>query len=124
MIINRVRYLKGPNYFAYTPTICIELDIGELEEKPSDSIPGFNEKLLRTLPNLGSHTCSKGYRGGFAERLRKGTWMGHILEHMTIELQNLAGIDAIRGKTVMMEKKGHYYVTFDYKEPQSGLQAF
>ncbi|WHY98923.1 cyanophycin synthetase [Peribacillus simplex] len=124
MIINRVCYLKGPNYFAYTPTICIELDIGELEQKPSDSIPGFNGKLLKALPNLGSHTCSKGYRGGFAERLRKGTWMGHILEHMTIELQNLAGIEAIRGKTIMMEKKGVYYVTFDYQEPHSGLQAF
>ncbi|MBR8644687.1 hypothetical protein KEH51_10135 [[Brevibacterium] frigoritolerans] len=54
--------------------------------------------MLKVLPNLGSHTCSKGYRGGFAERLRKGTWMGHILEHMTIELQNLAGIKAIREK--------------------------
>ncbi|WP_057912332.1 cyanophycin synthetase [Peribacillus muralis] len=124
MIINRVRYLKGPNYFAYTPTICIELDLEELEEKPSDTIPGFNERLLKTLPNLGSHTCSKGYRGGFAERLRQGTWMGHILEHMAIELQNLAGINVIRGKTIMMEKKGHYQVTFDYQEPESGLQAF
>ncbi|MFD6210855.1 cyanophycin synthetase [Peribacillus sp. NPDC060253] len=124
MIINRVRYLKGPNYFAYTPTICIELDIGELEEKPSDTIPGFNEKLLKLLPNIGSHTCSKGYRGGFAERLRNGTWMAHILEHMTIELQNLAGIDAIRGKTIMMGKKGHYYVTYDYQEQECGLQAF
>ncbi|MFD9624582.1 cyanophycin synthetase [Peribacillus muralis] len=124
MIINRVRYLKGPNYFAYTPTICIELDLEELEEKPSDTIPGFNEKLLKTLPNLGSHTCSKGYRGGFAERLRQGTWMGHILEHMAIELQNLAGINVIRGKTIMMEKKGHYQVTFDYQEPESGFQAF
>ncbi|CAH0205270.1 Cyanophycin synthetase [Peribacillus sp. Bi96] len=124
MIINRVRYLKGPNYFAYTPTICIELDIGELEEKPSDTIPGFNEKLLKILPNIGSHTCSKGYRGGFAERLRNGTWMAHILEHMTIELQNLAGIDAIRGKTIMMGKKGHYYVTYDYQEQECGLQAF
>ncbi|MGE6378979.1 cyanophycin synthetase [Peribacillus muralis] len=124
MIINRVRYLKGPNYFAYTPTICIELDIEELEEKPSDTIPGFNEKLLNALPNLGNHTCSKGYRGGFAERLRQGTWMAHILEHMAIELQNMAGIDVIRGKTVMMEKKGHYQVTFDYQEPEAGLQAF
>lgn len=124
MIIKRVRYLKGPNYFAYTPTICIDLDLEELEEKPSDTIPGFNENLLKTLPNLGNHTCSKGYRGGFAERLRQGTWMGHVLEHMAIELQNLAGIDVIRGKTIMMEKKGHYQVTFDYQEPESGLQAF
>ncbi|AOH54038.1 cyanophycin synthetase [Peribacillus muralis] len=124
MIINRVRYLKGPNYFAYTPTICIELDLEELEEKPSDTISGFNEKLLNALPNLGNHTCSKGYRGGFAERLRQGTWMAHILEHMAIELQNMAGIDVIRGKTVMMEKKGHYQVTFEYQEPEAGLQAF
>ncbi|MFD4928232.1 cyanophycin synthetase [Peribacillus butanolivorans] len=124
MIINRVRFLKGPNYFAYTPTICIELDIEELEKQPSDAIPGFNEKLLKTLPNLGSHTCSQGYQGGFAERLKRGTWMGHILEHMTIELQNMAGINAIRGKTIMMKKQGFYYVTYDYQEPKSGLQAF
>lgn len=124
MKINRVRYLKGPNFFAYKPTICIELDLEELEERPSDSIPGFNERLLEVLPDLGKHTCSHGYEGGFAERLNRGTWMGHVLEHMAIELQNMAGIDVVRGKTIMMKDPGVYSVTYDYKEPKSGFQAF
>ena len=124
MKVNRVRYLKGPNLFAYKPTICIELDLEELEKRPSDSIPGFNQRLLELIPSLGKHTCSSGYEGGFAERLKRGTWMGHILEHMAIELQNMAGIDVVRGKTMMMKDPGVYSVTYDYKEPKSGLQAF
>lgn len=124
MKINRVRFLKGPNYFAYKPTICVELDLKELENRPTDAIPGFNEKLLNLLPNLGNHTCSRGYEGGFRERLTRGTWMGHVLEHMAIELQNMAGIDVARGKTIMLKETGVYHVTYDYKEPKSGLQAF
>lgn len=80
MIINRVRYLKGPNYFAYTPTICIELDIGELEQKPSDSIPGFNEKLLKALPNLGCSfmfkRVSRRFRRKAEKRNMDGTYIG------------------------------------------------
>ncbi|SFB20694.1 MULTISPECIES: cyanophycin synthetase [unclassified Bacillus (in: firmicutes)] len=124
MKINRIRYLKGPNYFSFKPTMWVELDIEELEFQPSDHLKGFNEVLLKLIPTLSKHTCSLGYEGGFVERLYEGTWMGHILEHVTLELQSLAGIEVRRGKTLTSEKKGIYFVTFDYKEPKSGLKAF
>lgn len=124
MQIKRVRYLKGPNYFSYKPTMWIELDLEELEFQPSNLIPDFTEMLLKTIPSLQSHTCSLGYEGGFVERLKEGTWMGHILEHMALELQYLAGIKVKRGKTISSNKKGIYYVTYDYKEPKSGLYSF
>ncbi|OCA85666.1 cyanophycin synthetase [Bacillus sp. FJAT-27225] len=124
MRIKRVRYLKGPNYFNYKPTIWIELDLEELEFSPSNTLPGFNEALLKSIPSLKDHTCSRGYEGGFVERLNEGTWMGHILEHIAIELQFLAGIKVRRGKTLTGSKKGIYYVTYDYREPKSGYYAF
>ncbi|RFU60075.1 cyanophycin synthetase [Bacillus sp. V59.32b] len=124
MKINLVRYLKGPNYFSYKPTMFIEVDIEDLELQPSDTIPGFNETLVKTLPGLKKHTCSLGVEGGFIQRLTRGTWMGHILEHMAIELQIAAGINVKRGKTITGEKPGIYYVTFNYKEPKSGLHSF
>ncbi|PLR83945.1 MULTISPECIES: cyanophycin synthetase [Bacillus] len=124
MKINRVRYLKGPNYFSIRPTMWIELDLEELESQPSHLIPGFNASLLAIMPTLRNHTCSLGYEGGFVERLEEGTWMGHILEHMAIELQSMAGIAVKRGKTITSDKKGTYFVTYDYKEPYSGEFAF
>ena len=124
MKINRVRYLKGPNYFSYKPTMWIELDLEELEFSPSNMLTGFTGALLKTLPSLRSHTCSLGYEGGFVERLEEGTWMGHILEHIAIELQYLAGIKVKRGKTITSNKKGIYFVTYDYREPKSGIYAF
>ncbi|WP_059173763.1 cyanophycin synthetase [Bacillus sp. FJAT-27445] len=124
MKLNRVRYLKGPNYFSYKPTMWIELDLEELEFSPSNELPGFSEALLETIPSLKDHTCSLGYPGGFVERLKEGTWMGHILEHMALELQYLAGIKVRRGKTLTSNKKGIYFVTYDYREPKSGLYAF
>lgn len=124
MIINRISYLSGPNLYSFRPTICIELDIEGLEKRPSNTIPGFTDRLLEILPSLHTHTCSRGYAGGFVERLREGTWMGHILEHMALEIQHLAGIKVKRGKTITSERKGIYFVTFDYLEPKSGLYAF
>jgi cyanophycin synthetase len=102
----------------------IELDIEELEFQPSNTIKGFSEALLELLPSLRTHTCSLGYEGGFVERLEEGTWMGHILEHIALELQTLAGIQVKHGKTLTSEKKGIYFVTYDYKEPKSGYYAF
>lgn len=124
MKINRVRYLKGPNYFNYNPTIWIELDIEEYEFQPSNKIAGFPERLISVMPGLKKHTCSTGYEGGFVERLHEGTWMGHILEHIAIELQNMAGIHVKRGKTVTGKQEGIYFVTYEYREPKSGCYAF
>ncbi|TCN27752.1 cyanophycin synthetase [Mesobacillus foraminis] len=124
MKINRVRYLKGPNYFNYNPTIWIELDIQEYEFQPSNKIAGFSESLISLMPGLKKHTCSTGYEGGFVERLYEGTWMGHILEHIAIELQNMAGIHVKHGKTVTGKQEGIYFVTYEYREPESGYYAF
>ncbi|WP_409252954.1 cyanophycin synthetase [Bacillus sp. SCS-153A] len=124
MKINRVRYLKGPNYFSYKPTLWIELDLEEYEYLPSNDIPGFPHTLVTLIPSLKTHTCSRGYEGAFVERLHEGTWMGHILEHIALELQHLAGIKVKHGKTLTSSKKGIYYVTFDYQEKQSGFYSF
>lgn len=124
MKINRVNYLTGPNLYSFKPTIWIEIDIEEFEEKPSNLIPGFTDKLLKIIPSLHTHTCSRGYAGGFVERLNEGTWMGHILEHIALEIQHLAGISVKRGKTITSERKGIYFVTYDYVEAKSGFYAF
>ncbi|MBM4764302.1 cyanophycin synthetase [Bacillus sp. B15-48] len=124
MKINRVRYLKGPNYFNYKPTLWIELDIEAYEFQPTNKISGFPETLIDLLPGLKKHTCSTGYEGGFVERLKEGTWIGHVLEHMAIELQIMAGIDVKHGKTITSDQKGIYFVTYEYKEPKSGFYAF
>ncbi|MFC0189539.1 cyanophycin synthetase [Fictibacillus aquaticus] len=124
MKINRVNYLSGPNLHSFKPTIWIELDIEDLEEKPSSAIPGFTDTLLSIIPSLHTHTCSRGYPGGFVERLHEGTWMGHILEHIALEIQHLAGIKVKRGKTITSKQKGIYFVTYDYREPKSGYYAF
>ncbi|WP_249897485.1 cyanophycin synthetase [Paenibacillus sp. PK3_47] len=124
MKVNKIKFLSGPNLYSFKPTLWIELDIEELEDKPSNELPGFTERLLKAIPSLQTHTCSRGYPGGFVERLQEGTWMGHILEHMALEIQHLAGIPVKRGKTITGEQPGIYYVTFDYKEPESGRYAF
>jgi len=124
MDIRKVRFWTGPNLYSFKPMIYIELDIGVYEEKPSHLIPGFADKLVTLIPSLRTHTCSLGYEGGFVERLREGTWMGHIAEHVAIELQNLAGIEVNRGKTVTSGTKGIYYVAYEYREKESGLLAF
>lgn len=124
MKVNNIKFLSGPNHYSLKPTIRVELDIGNLEQTPSNLLPGFADRLLEVIPSLASHTCSLGYPGGFVERLREGTWMGHILEHIALELQHLAGIPVKRGKTITASKPGIYYVTFDYVEKESGRCAF
>ncbi|WP_374056214.1 cyanophycin synthetase [Rossellomorea sp. FM04394] len=124
MKINRVNYLSGPNLYSFKPTICIEIDIEGFEEKPSNLLEGFTDGLLEVMPSLFTHTCSRGYAGGFVERLYEGTWMGHILEHIALEIQHLAGISVKRGKTITSERKGIYFVTYDYVEKKSGYYAF
>ena len=87
----RITPLRGPNIWTYRPIIEAWVDIGDLEDAPSNKIPGFYERLSAWLPSLIEHRCSEGDRGGFLQRVREGTWAGHILEHVTLELQNLAG---------------------------------
>lgn len=102
--------LRGPNIWTYPPVLEAWVDIGELEDFPSNLIPGFPERLESWLPTLVEHRCSYEARGGFLRRLHEGTWPAHILEHVTLELQNLAGLPGGFGKAREMSQRGVYRV--------------
>lgn len=106
----RVTHLRGPNVWTYRPVLEAWIDIGALEDCPSNTIPGFYERLSSWLPSLVEHRCSYGERGGFLRRLREGTWPAHILEHVTLELQNLAGMPGGFGKARETSRRGIYKV--------------
>ena len=116
----------GPSLYAHFPVIRLDIDLGPLEEWPSGRLgPSFTDPLLAALPGLHDHTCSYGKRGGFVRRLieGEGTWMGHILEHVAIELQNVAGETVTFGKTRTNGPAGHYYVVYQYAQEEVGLEA-
>jgi cyanophycin synthetase len=117
------RVLRGPNYWAREPVIRMLVDLGVLEEYPSNKIPNFTEALIALMPTLEDHACSLGRRGGFISRLREGTWAGHIAEHVALELQNLAGTDVRHGKTRSAGVAGQYNCIYEYREEQVGLEA-
>jgi cyanophycin synthetase len=105
------------------PVILFVTDIGELEDRPTNKIPGFYERITELIPSLYDHGCSLGRPGGFLQRMREGTWMGHVLEHVALELQNLAGAEVSRGKTRGAGEKGLYNVVFAYQQEDVGLAA-
>ena len=102
--------LRGPNIWTYRPVLEVWLDIGPLEDSPSNLIPGFYERLTTWLPSLAEHRCGIGEPGGFLQRVREGTWPGHILEHVTLELQTLAGMQGGFGKARSTSVRGIYKV--------------
>ena len=101
----------------------MHVDLGVLEEWPSNRIPGFVEALTGVLPTLEDHACSLGRRGGFVSRLKEGTWLGHVSEHVAIELQSLAGTEVHLGKTRGSGVEGQYNVVYEYREEEVGLEA-
>lgn len=121
--ILRVRYLDGPNIWTYRPVIEAWVDIGQFEELPSNTLPGFYQRITSWLPGLIEHRCGIGERGGFLERLREGTWAGHILEHVAIELQNMAGLQAGFGKARETGTHGVYKVAFRARNERVGRHA-
>jgi cyanophycin synthetase len=121
--ILRVTHLRGPNIWTYRPVIEAWVDIGELEDYPSNAIPGLTERLTAWLPALIEHRCGVGERGGFLLRLREGTWAGHILEHIALELQNLAGMRTGFGKTRGVSVRGLYKVAFRTRQEKVGRAA-
>ena len=114
---------RGPNIWARMPVILLEVDIGELEDRPTNKIPGFYEQLTELLPGLYEHNCSVGKPGGFLQRMREGTWLGHVLEHVALELQNLAGAEVTRGKTRGAGERGVYNVVYAYAQEDVGIAA-
>ncbi|MBN8728070.1 MAG: cyanophycin synthetase [Xanthomonadales bacterium] len=124
-ILDRSVYV-GPSLYAHFPVIRLELDLGELEAWPTAKLgDGFVDALLEALPGLTEHGCSYREPGGFVRRLREGegTWLGHVLEHVAIELQNIAGEDVTFGKTRSTERAGVYTVVYEYSEREEGIAA-
>jgi cyanophycin synthetase len=117
------RVLRGPNYWSPKPVIRLLVDLGGLERWPSNTIPHFTDALVGMMPTLDDHACSLGRRGGFITRLREGTWLGHVAEHVALELQNLAGTEARHGKTRSAGPEGRYHVIYEYREENVGLEA-
>ena len=119
------RTYRGPSLYAHFPVMRLTIDLGKLEEWPSAKIPGFADGLLAALPSLQTHTCSYGTEGGFVRRLKEdgGTWLGHVLEHVAIELQQLTGAKVVFGKTRGEGTPGCYYVVYEYEEERVGEAA-
>ncbi|WP_395667492.1 cyanophycin synthetase [Rhodoferax sp.] len=121
--ILRVLALRGPNIWTYRPVIEAWVDIGDLEDHPSNTVAGLYERLVAMLPSLIEHRCSPGVRGGFLQRLQEGTWAAHILEHVTLELQNLAGMRTGFGKARSTSARGVYKVAFRTRQEDVGRAA-
>ena len=119
----RINYLRGPNMWTYRPVLEVWLDLAELEDYPSHLLPGFNERLTGALPALVEHHCGVGERGGFLERLHEGTWLGHVLEHVVIELLNLAGMPTGFGQTRSTSQRGVYRMVFRARDEQVARAA-
>ena len=115
--------LMGPNLYAQFPCIKWKIDIGEFEERPTNTIDGFYDRLRATLPSLVEHRCSEGVRGGFLSRVHDGTWLGHVMEHTAIELQNLAGINVGFGRARSADGTGIYNVIYECEERSTGIMA-
>ncbi|TVS02617.1 MAG: cyanophycin synthetase [Rhodobacteraceae bacterium] len=117
------RALRGPNYYSRYQAIYMRLDIEELEQRPSDKVDGIAERLQALIPSIYGHRCSVGEAGGFLQRVRNGTYAGHLVEHLAIELQNLVGFSVGYGKTVDSYEPGIYNVVYRYRDEATGLAA-
>jgi cyanophycin synthetase len=120
MHIRHVRALRGPNIWSRHPVLEALVDLQALRESSSEVLPGFNERLMSWLPGLIEHRCSEGVRGGFHIRLRRGTYLAHILEHITLELQTLAGNNVGYGRARETTESGVYKVAIRYHEESVG----
>ncbi len=125
MKILEIKALRGPNYWSVRrpKLIQMKLDLEEMEDRPTNTIPGFLERLDKLMPSLYEHRCSELKPGGFYERVTEGTWMGHVIEHLALELQTLAGMDTGFGRTRGTGVTGEYYVCFSYLEEDAGIYA-
>ncbi|HWY12150.1 MAG TPA: cyanophycin synthetase, partial [Bacteroidia bacterium] len=125
MKIIDIRALRGPNYWSNyrKKLIIMKLDLEALEQSPTNKIEGFVERLEKMIPTMKHHRCSKDHEGGFFERVKEGTWMGHVIEHIALEIQSLAGMDVGYGRTRGTGKTGVYNVVFSYMEEKVGIYA-
>jgi cyanophycin synthetase len=115
--------LKGPNYWSYRPSVWMRIDLGPFRERPTSQIDGFCERLVELLPSLEEHHCSEGRPGGLLSRVREGTWLGHVAEHVAIEVQNLIGIPVSFGRTRETRSPGVYNLVYEMEEERVGIRA-
>ena len=125
MKILEIKAMRGPNYWSIRrhKLIVMVLDLEDLEQKPTNKIDGFSERLQKLFPGMYEHRCSKGCPGGFFQRVDEGTWMGHVIEHIALEIQCLAGMDVGFGRTRTYGEEGVYFVVFDFIEEKVGRYA-
>ncbi|MFY7811042.1 MAG: cyanophycin synthetase [Flavobacterium sp.] len=125
MKIQKIQALRGPNIWSVRrkKLIQMRLDLEELEQFPTDKIPGFRERIEEMFPSMIEHRCSEGCKGGFFMRVERGTWMGHVIEHIALEIQTLAGMETGFGRTRETKTPGVYNVVFSYTEENVGLYA-
>jgi len=125
MKVEKIQVLRGPNIWSIRRPNLIQmrLDLQEIEHLPTNKIPGFRERLERLIPSLITHRCSEGVEGGFFQRVEMGTWMGHVIEHIALEIQTVAGMDTGFGRTRETKTPGIYNVVFSYLEENSGVYA-
>lgn len=123
MQILDIKVMRGPNYWSIRrhKLIQMRLDLEDMEQKPTNKIPGFRERLEKLFPTMYGHRCSIGTPGGFFKRVEDGTWMGHVIEHIALELQTLAGMFCGFGRTRGTGKDGVYNVVFSYMEEKAGV---
>ncbi len=115
--------LKGPNYWSYRPCVWMRIDLGEFQDKPTNTLEGFHERLVELVPSLHEHHCSEGHAGGFLERVREGTWLGHVAEHVAIEIQHLIGIPVSFGRTRETRRPGVYNLVYEMEEERVAIRA-
>lgn len=118
------RIYRGGNIWSYDPAIHLVVDLGILEEYPTDTLDGFPDRLLERLPGLANHSCSRGTKGGFVDRLHEGTWLGHVAEHVALQLQQECGHDLRRGKTRQVKGvPGRYNIIYGFQDEGVGMAA-
>ncbi len=125
MKILKIQALRGPNIWSVQrkKLIQMRLDLEEMEQFPTNKIEGFRERIEAMFPTMIEHRCSEGTRGGFFMRIERGTWMGHVIEHIALEIQTLAGMETGFGRTRETKTPGIYNVVFSYVEENVGLFA-
>ncbi|MFT5754828.1 MAG: cyanophycin synthetase [Flavobacterium sp.] len=125
MKILKIQALRGPNLWSVKrkKLIQMRLDLEEMEQYPTDKIKGFSERIEAMFPTMIEHRCSEGCKGGFFMRVKRGTWMGHVIEHIALEIQTLAGMDTGFGRTRETKTPGIYNVVFSYTEENVGVYA-
>ncbi len=125
MRIKDIKVLHGPNYWSVrrNKLIQMHLDLEDMEQRPTNKIEGFRQRLEALIPTMIEHRCSEDFRGGFFHRVDEGTWLGHVIEHIALELQTLAGMDTGFGRTRTTGQEGEYYVVFSYMEEDAGVYA-